>query len=1468
MKGKNIFAIALATIMFTLGTGNIFKAEANEIDEVTVEFDMSDRSALYHGSTGFLYGAAELNVPTVDLMYGLKPSTFVQKIYKGQQHPNGDVVRTSSAIQAVTDKRIQTYFQDIYVEWPYEVPMLPDGTVDIDSYQKTVEEILYGMICENAEANDEGAFLGSDGKYHILNEEKASKYSYVLFNEPDSIWFGAKSNAQARLHKAWKQIYDAIHKIDPNAVCTGPNMTRYRHNEYKEFLKFCKENDCMPEIITWHELQNDFRNFPENYDKAEELVNTYYTDGFKPEICINEYGRHCDLTAAGDLVKWMAMLEDKNVTGCLAFWSFADSMNDIAAGQNTPGSAWWIYHWYAQMTGEQCNAVTKLDDGVDFYGLTSYDEDINMAYTIFGGNTDTGADEVVTLNNISSTNLLGTNGAANVKVYGVGFSGHHGDSLTPQCIFDGAVNAENDTITIKVDDTDEMDAYFAIITPTDKTGEKMDNVKLSTLSYEAENEELLGGATSSYNPDRSDAEYRKTFAQSGRWVVKNIADNEDGVKFTVNVPETGVYDMRLFYSLQAPAVNENYEIDANGTNRAVGKVLPFGMTVNDGETQTIYLDPTISYDFKTYYKTDIELTAGENTIEFTQINGNESGKKEKIRLVPELDKLDLTLVPDTETRNDFTIDMSEQTAFKENDGYRICVIAPEAGYYTVTGGDITIAKQSIDFPSDADSFSECSVYDIPVSNTVYLAKGANTLVINGNDLSELNFTYEKDKTESLPVVTADKMAIHGYNPRYEQNDFAQSGQVISNIGIGQNISDGERAEDNYIEFSVNAPTQSVYNLGIRYANNEPVPAVEMARGGYYIDNLTNVIERYAQIKVNDNEPETVYFKNTFAWDTFRTFNIQVELDEGENIIRIYNDNSYHFLENTNETAPNIDTVTIAKLSYDGDSVTVTNNDDGVDISWLDTLMEKCESAFDNEELYTTETLAALRTAYNAVDKTTQTTVNNSYEALKDAYTALEYNRMITVNNVTADRENSQYVYNITSLKAGTLISAMYDENGILINVSTDEITVDDVGKNFNKAVPVTSKMTNGTTKFMLWNNIDGMVPLTKETETEWSKTRDFYSVVWDFTSVMDNISITNTKYLGFTGLTIEGGSNDLDRIDGSIGVHFNGASATGDEASRYIKFTPPVDGTIEITAKRAFSGASLYYTTSSSLAGGVFIKNLSDNADWATGKTTLNAGTTYYFYCNGGGMDIKDMKFYPDEAQDVIISTPDEILNDTNIKIKDNAQNVVAVSENTISVNEGATAKQIKSEIESVYDGSQTYSLTNNGVIVGEDEKISEGSILTVTSQNGKFTKNYIIKYASITEWDFTSVSEKISLYNQSTEVFKGLYIVGGNNANDCISDKVGIHFNGVSATGENSNRYIRYTPSTDGTMEIIARYVNTGGSMYYSTSEKLTDGTAVPRLSSSEWATGSLKLKAGTTYYFYCYNKGMEVKNMKFIAD
>lgn len=45
-------------------------------------------------------------------------------------------------------------------------------------------------------------------------------------------------------------------------------------------------------------------------------------------------------------------------------------------------------------------------------------------------------------------------------------------------------------------------------------------------------------------------------------------------------------------------------------------------------------------------------------------------------------------------------------------------------------------------------------------------------------------------------------------------------------------------------------------------------------------------ERYAQIYVNGEFVRTVFFRNTYAWDNFRTVTLYLELESGSNVVSL------------------------------------------------------------------------------------------------------------------------------------------------------------------------------------------------------------------------------------------------------------------------------------------------------------------------------------------------------------------------------------------------------------------------------------------------------------------------------------------------------------------------------------------------------------------------------------------------------
>ena len=105
---------------------------------------------------------------------------------------------------------------------------------------------------------------------------------------------------------------------------------------------------------------------------------------------------------------------------------------------------------------------------------------------------------------------------------------------------------------------------------------------------------------------------------------------------------------------------------------------------------------------------------------------------------------------------------------------------------------------------------------------------------------------------------------------------------------------------NSLQFNnVRVPSGGTYRMVVHFANAEN-------KGSH--DYNIQVVDRYADIRVNGGPAKRVYFRNTFAWNVYRTTVVDVELKAGTNTIKFSNDSAY---------APNIDKIEIAsRLGYD------------------------------------------------------------------------------------------------------------------------------------------------------------------------------------------------------------------------------------------------------------------------------------------------------------------------------------------------------------------------------------------------------------------------------------------------------------------------------------------------------------------------------------------------------------------------
>lgn len=517
---KTIGRIFLGVILLS----SLLPARAGLAANPQIIVDLSSNTgALQYGATGFLYGLGNEGIPSDNMLAALKPQSASQKPPGGLQHPNGDVFDVENQFFRNGGQQIQIIMQDIYKNWPYD-------NLGINDYLDKVDTMVRKLA---ADPNHD-------------------KYVYVPFNEPDWIWYNNSGKLQT-LFNDWKTVYQKIRSIDFSAKIAGISFSYYDDNAYRQFMTFAKNNNCLPDIVTWHELGNDFftdwHTHYNNYRKIETDLGIS-----KRPISINEYGRSSgDLGVPGNLVQYIAKFENSKVYGNLAYWTTAGALNDLVTENNKATGGWWLYKWYGEMTGHTVSVTPPSLSG-SLQGLASLDNSKKQARVMFGGSlnsTDVFNTDVVVKGFGSATYFGNT---VHVIVWGVDNSGLN-SSGGPYFVQEGDYPVSGGQIVVPVNNLKALSAYQMIVTP-DRDLSSANNA----TRYEAEYASISGSANITYG---SNTGYSGTYYVEGYGGSSNA-----GTNFVVTAANNGYYNITLHYSAGpftgAPA-NRTIRMTLNGT---------------------------------------------------------------------------------------------------------------------------------------------------------------------------------------------------------------------------------------------------------------------------------------------------------------------------------------------------------------------------------------------------------------------------------------------------------------------------------------------------------------------------------------------------------------------------------------------------------------------------------------------------------------------------------------------------------------------------------------------------------------------------------------------------------------------------------------------------------------------------------------------------------------------------------------
>lgn len=383
-----------------------------------------------HAASGSLYGVTEtLPADVTNLIGPLHPYVFNNPA-ADQQQPVGDAIVVAGRLAPVGGKvsiRLADWLKGFYTftsmsDWLSKVDMTA-------SRRKTA---------------------------NLTNI-----YGYEIWNEPQGTY--AASNPLS-FNDFWAQTYAELRKVDPTIKIIGPSLSYYNNSYLSSFLSYCKTNNVVPDIISWHELGGG--NFTSNVQTYRALEKTL---GIGPlPISINEYSGAADLSVEGQpgaSAPLIAKFERFRVdSACISFWdvSHPGRLGSLLASNTQTNGGWWFYKWYGDMAGNMVSTTPPTPSSASALdGFANLDTNGRSASVLFGGTND--GTVAVAVKGFQAAGIFGT--SVHAVVEHTPFVNRTTVVTATTTLSTSDVTVANDQVTISVSGTNNTDGYRVTLTP-------------------------------------------------------------------------------------------------------------------------------------------------------------------------------------------------------------------------------------------------------------------------------------------------------------------------------------------------------------------------------------------------------------------------------------------------------------------------------------------------------------------------------------------------------------------------------------------------------------------------------------------------------------------------------------------------------------------------------------------------------------------------------------------------------------------------------------------------------------------------------------------------------------------------------------------------------------------------------------------------------------------------------------------
>jgi len=433
---KKLLSFAIACLLLITSIPFTQAIEVKAASNFTIDCNNVLRGAT-HCANGSLYGIIENKPGDYDsLVDPIHPFVMRNPARggNGNQHGYGDAIKVARRLSKTPGALVSVDLADMLPYWPYQWPGMQSWLNQVKSF---------------------------------INDKKASGltnwYGYEIWNEPDGTW---KDSNGCNFNELWRQTYNVIRQNDPSEKIIGPCDSWYNESRMRSFLQFCKSNNCLPDIMSWHELSGveGVSNHLKAYRNLEKSL------GIKElPISINEY---CDVShdlegQPGSSARFIGKFERYKVDSAMISWWFVPvpgRLGSLLATDTQKGAGWYFYKWYGDMTGNMVYVTPPNDNSKLVDGAACVDSNKQYISFIFGGPNDGTIN--ATFKNIPA--FIGN--TASVKVEKVDWTNKDAVCYGTNVVYEKKYNVSNGQLSVSVSGCNASSGYRIYITKGDGSG--------------------------------------------------------------------------------------------------------------------------------------------------------------------------------------------------------------------------------------------------------------------------------------------------------------------------------------------------------------------------------------------------------------------------------------------------------------------------------------------------------------------------------------------------------------------------------------------------------------------------------------------------------------------------------------------------------------------------------------------------------------------------------------------------------------------------------------------------------------------------------------------------------------------------------------------------------------------------------------------------------------------------------------